>query len=152
MRTSVGLEMSLSQIRFIASRAHERSLWSTTLQLSARDQMRKFKMKEPTSPVCDLSCSSSLQGLLYDFSQPEKVQWYFLLAFFTSEPFTKTNPDFCFGLGGVRESSASDPRSCQETSLFSWFDSEAESCRSKVSDVTPFFRLPRTVVVVRDMR
>lgn len=112
----------------------------------------KIENQRPTSPVCDLSCSSSLHGLLYDLSQPEKVQWYFFFAFFTNEPFTKTNSDFRFEFRSVCGDSTSDSGSCQETSLFSWFDSDAESCKSKVSEVTPFFRLPRTVVVVRDMR
>ena len=122
------------------------------IQVNALDRMQKFKAKAPTSPVCDLSCSSSLQGLLYDFPQPEKVQWYFFFAFFTSEPFTKANPIFFLELRGTRESSESGSSSCQETSLCSLFESDAESCRSKVSDVTLLFRLPRTVMVVRGMR
>ena len=120
------------------------------VQLNATSSA-KFRNERPTSPVWVLSCSSSLHGLLYDLSQPEKVQWYFLFAFFTSEPLTKTNPDFFFEFWDVCGDSASDPRSYQEASLCSWLDSDVESCRSKVSDATLFFRLPRTVVVVRDM-
>ena len=89
-----------------------------TIQLGAEDRTRKFGTR-PTSPVCDLSCSSSLHGLLYDLLQPEKVQWYFFFAFFTSEPLTKTNSDFCFELRGGCEDSTSDSGPCRETSLCS---------------------------------
>ena len=71
--------------------------------------------------------------------------------FFNSEPLTKTSSDFLFEFRGVCGNSTSDPGSCHEPSLCSWLDSDVESCRSKVSDATLFFRLPRTVVAVRDM-
>ena len=79
---------------------------------------RGIQHAERTSPVCDLSCSSNLHGLLYDLTQPEKVQRYFFFAFFISDPFTKTNSVFCFvTFRGFCGGSTPDSSSCQETSL-----------------------------------
>ena len=142
----------------LVDKIYRKSCTRTAAAINNRSAKRqrstaKIENKRPTSPVCDLSCSSSLHGLLYNLSQLEKVQWYFFFAFFTNEPFTRTNSDFCFEFRSVCGDSTSDSGSCQETSLRSWFDSDAESCKSKLSEVAPFFRFPRTVVVVvRDMK
>ena len=106
-------------------------------------QTPKIKHENLTRGDTPLVFLKSAQ-LAIQFFIARKSAMILFLRVFASNLFTNTNSVFCLWFCG---GSTLDSGSCKETSLCRQFNSNAESCESRVANVMPFFRLPRTGVV-----